>query len=900
MNANDPVSDDHDAKYDSTPREEDTPLSPDLAETFIQHSGDVANRIEPADEGYASGRFRKKAGIDELSGLFGRYRIERKLGAGGMGAVFVAHDTQLDRRVALKVPFFSDGDGPDVVERFYREARAMAALQHANLCAVFDVGETDGVQYLTMALIDGHPLSNELGKGKPYPVQQAALIVRKLALALQSAHSSGIVHRDLKPGNVMIRRDGEPVLLDFGLARRQHEGGTRLTQSGGMLGTPAYMAPEQVKGRQDQVGPAADIYSLGVILYQMLTGQLPFSGSLGSIMAKILTEDPPPPRQTCENIDLDLEAICLKAMARRIEDRYGTAGEMAGDLQQFLDGSGSAAGIAVKSRKRSDRRRSRRRVWIGATAVLAALGLSVAIVVFFIRPAVNDGLPDIPEGQEDIATESDSTRSAAGESWRLPPEPRRYPSFPDAISAPPPWLLADEGVPFDIKSQFEMPVREENAAPLYLDAFYEFNTEFEICFTELERARRTQTIADRMKRFNDLHIRWGADHNAVTPTEMDIMWQEFEPAFQKLHSAQRRQKCVFETGISGTSHMPMAQVARSIARVTQMRVSRDVERGDFDAAIKDLAVLSRMSRDLNHGGSLVTSLVSVAMDFILCASIRDLVLDSALTTPHCDELFALLNEHLLIRDESILQALKQEYILFRVTLHDIEHRTGDFSPEAIVHASTQPIFDGLDEKPTTPGEFFAAVYAQSKSLLSESPVARRIDSMQTDDFAREIPIANDGFQSLLEVFDQPFHERYRTVSQLLDRAARNQDSQIYRYTMPTSLQSFDAYRRNRTWLEGFRCLVCLRRWQINHSDAPPNLASVLLDAGVNELPIDPYGHGEPFRLRVIDGEPVICSVGPDGIDDEGLIEWNLHPDSPGDVTFRLETEAERNQRLQKQ
>lgn len=269
----------------------------------------------------------------DLPREFGRYRIEGELGKGGMGAVYLARDTQLDRQVALKIPHFNEDDGPEVIERFYREARAMATLQHPNLCPVFDVGEIDGGHYLTMAFIDGRPLDKHLKSGRVFSSAHAAEVVRKLALALFEAHQKGIVHRDLKPANIMIDQRHEPIIMDFGLARRDHESEVQLTKAGAFLGTPAYMSPEQVDGDHDRIGPASDIYSLGVVLYTMITGRMPFEGKLARVLAKIVADEPEPPSKIRSDIDPAVEAICLRAIAKSIEDRFATASEMAEALQ---------------------------------------------------------------------------------------------------------------------------------------------------------------------------------------------------------------------------------------------------------------------------------------------------------------------------------------------------------------------------------------------------------------------------------------------------------------------------------------------------------------------------------------------------------------------------------------
>jgi predicted Ser/Thr protein kinase len=275
---------------------------------------------------------------EHLPASFGRYQLVKLLGRGGMGVVYLAQDSQLDRAVALKVPHFTAAEGPHLRERFLREARAAAGLRHANICPVYDVGELDGIPYLTMAYIEGRSLAEMLrGDWKPLPPPRAAALVHKLALALTEAHSHQIIHRDLKPGNIMLTADGEPVLMDFGLARRDDSGDIRLTQQGAVLGTPAYMAPEQAKGDSHTVGPRCDIYSLGVLLYELLTHRLPFRGvDTFAVLAKVMTEAPPPPSQHQPDVDAKIEAICLKAMAKEPSDRYPAMADFAAALADYL------------------------------------------------------------------------------------------------------------------------------------------------------------------------------------------------------------------------------------------------------------------------------------------------------------------------------------------------------------------------------------------------------------------------------------------------------------------------------------------------------------------------------------------------------------------------------------
>lgn len=279
----------------------------------------------------------------KLTKQFGRYRIIKRLGRGAMGSVYLAHDTQLDRRVALKVPHFRPKGGATELsvldlDRFYREARIAATFDHPNLCPVYDVGQTDGIHYLSMAYIKGRPLSDYIDPEKPMPPRRVAAVVRKLALALEVAHARGVVHRDLKPSNIMVNSRRELVIMDFGVAWRIGSRDERLTKTGFFLGTPAYMSPEQLSGKSEALGPRCDVYSLGVIMYELLTACRPFQGPEAIILGQILFVEPAPPSGHRPDLDPRIEAICLKAMAKRAEERYATMGELAAALGNYLRG----------------------------------------------------------------------------------------------------------------------------------------------------------------------------------------------------------------------------------------------------------------------------------------------------------------------------------------------------------------------------------------------------------------------------------------------------------------------------------------------------------------------------------------------------------------------------------
>lgn len=282
-----------------------------------------------------------------LSGRFGRYQVLQILGQGAMGAVYLAEDTTLRRKVALKIPQFKGQESSESIERFYREARAAATLQHPGICPVYDVGQINGQHFISMAFIDGHPLSDFTRSGAQVSPRAAANVVRRIAEALAHAHASGVVHRDLKPANVMINQRSEPLVMDFGLALQlDSEIESRMTQDGAILGTPAFMSPEQIKGEQRQIGPSTDIYSLGVILYKLLTGRLPFQGSLTAVIGQIMAQDPPEIADLRPDLDPALQNICARMMAKQQADRYHSMQNVADALADWLQHSQPASEAA--------------------------------------------------------------------------------------------------------------------------------------------------------------------------------------------------------------------------------------------------------------------------------------------------------------------------------------------------------------------------------------------------------------------------------------------------------------------------------------------------------------------------------------------------------------------------
>lgn len=267
--------------------------------------------------------------------LLGKYRVIQPLGEGGMGSVFLAEDTRLGRLAAVKIPQPGRDGDTEALARFYREARSAAALSHPAICPIYDFGESEGTPFLAMAYLRGRLLSQKLAAGA-LPEREAAGIVRTLAEALAYAHRQGVIHRDLKPQNVMLEEDGRPIILDFGLARQTLTSGETVTQSGVVMGTPAYISPEQAEGRSRAIGPACDIYSLGVMFYEMLTGQRPFQGSAAELLGKHLYKTPSSPQTVRPGVDAQLSELCMKMLAKAAHERPGSMAEIVDCLDRWI------------------------------------------------------------------------------------------------------------------------------------------------------------------------------------------------------------------------------------------------------------------------------------------------------------------------------------------------------------------------------------------------------------------------------------------------------------------------------------------------------------------------------------------------------------------------------------
>src|SRR5262245_14287947 len=347
-------------------------------------------------------------------GRVGPYVLLRPLGRGGMGVVHLARDTRDGRTVALKALPSRLAASPHAMERFRREVRAVAALDHEHIVPILDSGEENGVPWFAMAWVEGRTLADVIAalralrlaaerldgthlsdaaasvplqtRGSAY-VEAACRLVLDVAEALQHAHQAGVVHRDVKPSNILVRADGRALLFDFGLARLDDE--ITLTLTGDFTGTPAYVSPEQIAGRREEVDGRSDVFSLGVTLYELLTLQRPFDGpSAAEVLRRVASKDPPPPRRWNPQIPRDLETVVLCALEKSPARRYGSAAELADDLRRFLElRPVRARPVPAPLRALRALRRDRSLAAAAALAAVVVIGLPLGLLVAYARIA---------------------------------------------------------------------------------------------------------------------------------------------------------------------------------------------------------------------------------------------------------------------------------------------------------------------------------------------------------------------------------------------------------------------------------------------------------------------------------------------------------------------------------
>jgi hypothetical protein len=428
-----------------------------------------------------------------------------------------------------------------------------------------------------------------------------------------------------------------------------------------------------------------------------------------------------------------------------------------------------------------------------------------------------------------------------------------WPRLPDAVTSAPDWIGRD--APFDVARYFAVPPRDRNAAPLYLDAFFEFTASMDRCFPPgPERDRRRRAADDRSKRYMELVKASFSDPNAVLPVAaVDEVIKQYNEGFRKLAEAQHRERCLFEgplnTEIGNAAPVmpPHFDGARTVTRIASLRVQRAVQRGDFDAAIRDVETVLRLATDLRPRGGYVSQLMSATLFQVVGFNLVPAILASArLRAADCDRLLkALARYDAVMPDDGYAEGLRAAYLNVRASLRDAGRKQLDFG-------------------------------------LLATPEER----------ARMVPRLNDYYRTLLGFDGLPYARRIEQIGAL--KIAKDGDlfSITIDATLPAVQAVVQALGRMTATLRATECLVALRRWQLTHQGLHRSLESIVKEAGLKAVPIDPYD-GKPMRLAVIGGEPVIYSVGKDGKDDGGLKDSDRDMRPAGDLLYRLPTVEDR-------
>ncbi len=497
-------------------------------------------------------------------------------------------------------------------------------------------------------------------------------------------------------------------------------------------------------------------------------------------------------------------------------------------------------------------------------------------------------------------------RSGVQETARNGPASVPVPSLPDAMTRPPEWLVKD--APFDVAAFFVAPPQEENAAPRYLDAFFEFNSEVAVCFPEgPDRESRKRAVDERSGRFFALSQALRKDPNSVPAAAIDAMLTEYDTGFRKLDSAQQRARCVFQTGLGIKAILPHLQPARQVARVAEWKVRRDLERGEIDAALRDLARLLRVSRDLLPRGHAITGLVSSAIDGVAVKTVfMPLLTTPGLTIAHCDRLLALLIEHDERSVDAYSEGLRTEYLSSRTTWHDLivdqaglrEHwaRIGTpISPSSsIVAEIAEPVlYSALSKNAPPPmpqpgiGEKLDALARQITSLKNTPNLDARIARTTPEELSRQVEKLNEVYRGMIVAADAPYLERIRkSAARPRSLDAADIHTRVTRGVLSAYTAFATVLARSKATIRVAEGLVLVRRWQLRHGGAlPPSLDAAAREAGRPSVPIDP-DDGRPIRFAVVDGRPTVYAIGQDGRDDGGRVDNARTPDS-GDLLLRL-------------
>jgi tRNA A-37 threonylcarbamoyl transferase component Bud32 len=878
-----------------------------------------------------------------------RYRIIKAHARGALGEVFLARDEELKREVALKEIQEAYADDACSRARFILEAEVTGGLEHPGIVPVYGLGRhPDGRPYYAMRFVRGGSLKEAIDRyhrsaaePKSDPGERTLefrkLLARFLGVcnAIAYAHSRKILHRDLKPGNVMLGPYGETLVVDWGLAKSlagtdevdcvsdlQHPPGPLRsseddlspsgTVMGAVVGTPAFMSPEQAEGDLDRLGPPSDIYSLGATLYYLLTGKVAFEGrDVAEILRRVREGDFPPPGRVRNGVPNALEAIALKAMALRAEDRYPNARALATDVEHWLAGASVSAyrdWYAV-------------RVWrwflsrpILATAGVACLffdlcllvilplvyvqsvlhapkmeRLNLAVGVLVLTPFVGQlgaligsslgalvglasrrtlaglkrgasvgvrfGVPTallalLASGAFEFARPPSWTNLA---SWIAPggETGETWPRLPEALTRAPHWIKSTRA-PAEIATFFDVPPRDDNSAPIYLEALLEFDDGMASCFSSGEGAWRGAKALARMGQL-DKYEQASETNPRSVDNALDNLLEDYQVGFLKLRQAQRLHRCVFQTGFGDQVGLPHVRAAAEVERVTVLQVRRKLERGEIDLAINDLQVVFRLFRDIRSRGVISTQKSSLSLESAAETEILLPILQQpGLKGEHCDRLLSILEGQATDDTDPAREGFRAEYIRFG----------------QILHAYLDPLIGGDHLEASADRGMFGSFFATSPSLTldraTEKKLAGFLARTPPRDFAEAAHRAYDDFHRKIHAqTGKSLPERIEHAEQLAMPPRPHKSLEL----APKGATFLKEVGKAEASRNAMKCLVALRRWELaGHSIGPDlNLEEIVRLAGIPRVPADPFRiDSGPLKFRLDQGTPIIESIGSEG------------------------------------
>jgi hypothetical protein len=509
---------------------------------------------------------------------------------------------------------------------------------------------------------------------------------------------------------------------------------------------------------------------------------------------------------------------------------------------------------------------------------IALVGVAVSVLVVIAIVILQSRDRQEPQLESDMTDVSSSV---------IPQPDPQYPHLPGAVSRPPEWMLNETDQPFDLRAFYSTISPDQNAAPLYLDALAEFDSLLSVCFPNDDAAARKVHADTRSQEFGRVfdgttrRIVFG-----VPAADVERLLASYELGFEKIARAQQRPRCAFETELSIFANLPHLVAARHCAGVASLRVTHDLQRGEFNSSLQTLDMVLRMARDLRFRASFISQIVAVAIDSLAGRFALDILSAQELTWEITDQLVAVLAEQeRLALPNPLAEAWRAEYVLYRNYLNDLECRTGIFSPEGL--AELGRIYG---ERIGTPGEAIAAGNRASEMQFKTHParyliaadIDATLDRLRVADWKQEIRATSSYYRELIGAATLPYLQQREALSRI---AADGEKCLVLSMSCPMSPLVPIAVVQAVATRRGFLCLAVIRRWELMHGTPAPSLKAACKAAGLASIPIDPFSD-KPMQMTMLDSKPVVYSVGPDGRDDGGRLEWT-DSDQPGDILFRL-------------